>query len=495
MNQRLSAPGPSLWPATSRPEAAHLRTRRVRSRTFKRRLCSATAVVASAEPVPTSCDTHTSQLMSWLEAQGAPEQAVKIGHARPPGEDGYSVTVASRKVEAGETIMRIPERLVITLDRIFKDEAMGELLTTGKLSELACLTLYLMYEKKRGRASPWVPLIKELDRTRGRGQQGARTPLLWAPGQAERLLAGSPVLKELKLRLQGIEKEYHELDTVWFMAGSLFNQYPYDIPTEAFGMGLFLQAFAAVQASIVHLQGVAPGKRFALIPLGPPLLSYSPLSKAMLRYNAETHEVQLAADQAYSECAPVRVWCGPQPNGRLLINYGIVDEDNPYDRLSLTVTLPLADPLYSLKRSLLMPHGLSTQQTFQMQRGQALPDNLLQYVRFAHTDSEASARAAASGFSSPSPSPVEPALEHVAILHLVTYLQQRLDRYPTTIEQDTAVLEDPMSNPRERVAARLVRIEKRILQGALKQVMALPGAGAMPENVAPVQQVIAVRLS
>ena len=79
---------------------------------------------------------------------------------------------------------------------------MGELLTTGKLSELACLTLYLMYEKKQGRGSPWAPLIRELDRTRGRGQQGARTPLLWAPGQAERLLAGSPVLGELRTRLK-----------------------------------------------------------------------------------------------------------------------------------------------------------------------------------------------------------------------------------------------------------------------------------------------------
>ena len=40
---------------------------------------------------------------------------------------------------------------------------------------------------------------------------------------------------------QGIEKEYNELDTVWFMAGSLFNKYPYDIPTEAFSLGLFVQ--------------------------------------------------------------------------------------------------------------------------------------------------------------------------------------------------------------------------------------------------------------
>ena len=92
----------------------------------------------------------------------------------------------------------------------------------------------------------------------------------------------------------------------------------------------------------------------------------------MLRYDAAAGEVQFVTDRAYPACSPVYVWCGPQPNSRLLINYGIVDEANPYDRLALTVTLPLADPLYTLKRTLLQPHGLSTQQTFYLQRGQVL---------------------------------------------------------------------------------------------------------------------------
>lgn len=39
------------------------------------------------------------------------------------------------------------------------------------------------------------------------------------------------------------------------------------------------QAFAAVQASVVHLQGVPVSQRFALVPLGPPLLAYSPTAK------------------------------------------------------------------------------------------------------------------------------------------------------------------------------------------------------------------------
>ena len=42
---------------------------------------------------------------------------------------------------------------------------------------------------------------------------------------------------------------------------------------------MLVQAFAAVQASVVHLQGVPLSKRFALVPLGPPLLSYSSTCK------------------------------------------------------------------------------------------------------------------------------------------------------------------------------------------------------------------------
>ena len=43
---------------------------------------------------------------------------------------------------------------------------------------------------------------QELDRIRGRGQQGARAPVLWDEGQVANLLQGSPVVKEVQQRLQ-----------------------------------------------------------------------------------------------------------------------------------------------------------------------------------------------------------------------------------------------------------------------------------------------------
>jgi hypothetical protein len=39
------------------------------------------------------------------------------------------------------------------------------------------------------------------------------------------VLQGSPVVAAVRARLAGIEKEYNELDGVWFMAGSLFNKW------------------------------------------------------------------------------------------------------------------------------------------------------------------------------------------------------------------------------------------------------------------------------
>ena len=54
------------------------------------------------------------------------------------------------------------------------------------------------------------------------------------------------------------------------------------------------------------------------------------LAQAMLKYDANAREVQLVVDRAYSAGEPVFAWCGPQPNRRLLLNYSIVDDNNPY---------------------------------------------------------------------------------------------------------------------------------------------------------------------
>ncbi|EEF50946.1 conserved hypothetical protein [Ricinus communis] len=160
---------------------------------------------------------------------------------------------ASEDLQTGDVAFSVPNSLVVTLERVLGNETVVELLTTNKLSELACLALYLMYEKKQGKKSFWYPYIRELDRQRGRGQLAVESPLLWSEAELA-YLTGSPTKAEVLERADGIKREYDELDTVWFMAGSLFQQYPYDIPTEAFPFEIFKQAFVAIQSCVVHLQ-------------------------------------------------------------------------------------------------------------------------------------------------------------------------------------------------------------------------------------------------
>lgn len=53
-------------------------------------------------------------------------------------------------------------------------------------------------------------------------------------------------------------------------------------------------------------QGVSLARRFALVPLGPPLLAYKSNCKAMLK--AVGDNVQLEVDRAYKAGDPISVW-------------------------------------------------------------------------------------------------------------------------------------------------------------------------------------------
>lgn len=67
--------------------------------------------------------------------------------------------VAAEPLQPGDLAFSLPPNAVVTLDRVFEDDTVAELLTDNKLSELACLTLYLMYEKKEGPNSFWFEYV------------------------------------------------------------------------------------------------------------------------------------------------------------------------------------------------------------------------------------------------------------------------------------------------------------------------------------------------
>eukprot|EP00243_Klebsormidium_subtile_P004495 TRINITY_DN18494_c0_g1_i1.p1 TRINITY_DN18494_c0_g1~~TRINITY_DN18494_c0_g1_i1.p1 ORF type:complete len:542 (+),score=174.02 TRINITY_DN18494_c0_g1_i1:279-1904(+) len=409
-------------------------------------------------------------IIEWLKENGAEQPKVVLKDKKVHGHDErpIHVLVAAEDLKAGQKALSIPDNLVVTLERVLGDENVAELLTTNKLSELACLALYLMYEKKRGRESFWFPFIRELDRQRGRGQAAVESPLLWSKEEIDGYLQGSPMKQIVKERLIGIEREFNELDTVWFMAGSLFQEYPFDIPTEAFTFQIFKQAFAAVQASVVHLQGVNLAKRFALVPLGPPLTSYKSNCRAMLKANAG--HVELEVDRDYEQGEPIVAWCGPQPNVKLFLNYGFVDEDNPYDRLTVEAALDTKDPLYQQKKAIVQKNEKMRVQAFQIYRNKEMAAvyEMLPYVRLAHVVEEEALEDVI--FAKGPICPVSPCNERAVLNQIREYTIERMSGYATTIEEDNKVIGDDKAPPKKRVASKLLKLEKKILRNFLAAV-------------------------
>lgn len=271
------------------------------------------------------------------------------------------------------------------------------------------------------------------------------------------------------------------------------------MPSECLPFPIFLSAFAAVQAATVHLQGVPPARRFALVPLGPPLLSYSPACRAMLAYDPATESVQLKVDRAYQPGQPVLAWCGPQPNSRLLLNYGLVDEANPYDRMPVVATLDSRDPLFKAKRAALAAAGAGTMASFDLRPPAAaaaadastaasppaqpsLPPTFLPWLRLACATTEAQVKAcrvfgpseaAEAAAAEEGARKADPALDAAARALLSAELKTRLAGYGRPLWRDLEILSEegpPVSDPRERVAARLTKLERGILGAALEAV-------------------------
>lgn len=69
----------------------------------------------------------------------------------------------------------------------------------------------------------------------------------------------------------------------------------------------------------------------------------------------------------------------------------------------------------------------------------------------------------------------------------MTYLKQRLAAYPQPLWRDLEVIADPAATPRQKVAARLTKMEKSLLQGcldALKAAAAPVGGDDLCNDVA-----------
>eukprot|EP00262_Sarcandra_glabra_P004566 TRINITY_DN1565_c0_g1_i5.p1 TRINITY_DN1565_c0_g1~~TRINITY_DN1565_c0_g1_i5.p1 ORF type:complete len:209 (-),score=34.39 TRINITY_DN1565_c0_g1_i5:494-1120(-) len=179
--------------------------------------------------------------------------------------------------------------------------------------------------------------------------------------------------------------------------------------------------------------------------------------------------VLLVVDRPYKAGESIVVWCGPQPNSRLLLNYGFVDEDNPYDRIVVQASLNTEDPQYQDKRMVAQRNGKLSIQVFHVYVGrekEAVSD-MLPYLRLGYVSDPSEMQ---SVISSQGPiCPVSPCMERAVLDQLTDYFKARLAGYPTMSSE----YEDVIADPKKQVATQLLKLEKKMLNACLQATVEL----------------------
>ncbi|KAF8658367.1 hypothetical protein HU200_059415 [Digitaria exilis] len=179
---------------------------------------------------------------------------------------------------------------------------------------------------------------------------------------------------------------------------------------------------------------------------------------------------ELLTNNKLSELACLAL-CGPQTNSRLVLNYGFVDEDNPFDRITIEASLNTEDPQYQEKRMVAQRNGKLAIQNFNVFVGKEKETvaEMLPYLRLGYISDPAEMQIILSseGDTCPVGHPflikaeyalftcsfenlvgikdflqaitlVSPCTERAVLDQLVGYLESRLAGYPTTLDEDEA---------------------------------------------------------
>ncbi|KAK3233032.1 hypothetical protein CYMTET_56648 [Cymbomonas tetramitiformis] len=296
-------------------------------------------------------------LTAWMTEKGAVTQVAFDGEDwRVEGSD---------KINTSEALVRIPEKLAITTYDVREHDLIAEV-AEGR-DDFVGLTLWVLAELAKGPNSSWSEYLTSLPAERS---GGALSPIFWTPEERAELLKGSPVLELAEQRSAAMDAEYAALEEGLQKALA-------DYPPAAYSQEAFRRAFGMVLARVTYLPSAGV---LALIPLADSLPLTSG-SGAVLDYDVETGEVMVYADRAYGPGEKVEITdTQTRPNSELMLCRGEVDMNNVEDYMEYTVELLRIDPLYNVKKEILLASQLEETQVFPLYSDR-FPQQLLCYLR------------------------------------------------------------------------------------------------------------------
>lgn len=402
-------------------------------------------------------------LLEWLQRGGqwSPKVCVRLlpGSAGPEHPDGERGLFAQADIAAGEILLRIPDRYILSVARAQR-APLGRRMTAAGLGALGgqvYLAAYLLLQRRRPR-SFFRPYLDTLPAA------FPHLPLFLAPDQLA-LLQGSATLPLIAKRQAQWRRE-HEL---------LCRRVP---ALREVTLDEYLWARCVVSSRTFALSG-SDSRVQGLVPLAD-LLNHQAAAQAEWEHRGPGQGFVVQCFTPVPAGAEIRISYGSKCNSRLFLNYGFALPDNPHNEVRLPLRWPDALSLVpaaaerALKQDVLDRAGLSDLMFRVAGRGgHRRTRQMLSVLRFLHAPADvAAALCAAPGFDVLRVPRLSVANEAAVLAAVSAACAAALLRYPTTCAEDEALLLGALVRD-ARACVLLRQGEKRVLRSLLLRARAL----------------------
>lgn len=391
--------------------------------------------------------------------------------------------VARRDIDNYEDLAQVPYKLLFTKDT--SREVFGEECITKDMSEYAAIALQLIHERfVEKENSFWAPYIGVLPSVDEVGASFA-----WDKEELDTLLAGSP-LRNMSYFLQDqVNQEFSDIQE------GIMGKFPEKFPADAFTLENYVWAYSVLFSRAVRLdfpdQDDFEDDIVALVP-HIDLINHNPNSESRIRGVSEgpnipgiskpERSVVVRSDRYFNKYEQIYISYGRKSNAQLLMLYGFSMERNTQDFVTFSTGQLLENsPFSEVKKRILDELEVPREGVFPLYRDR-FTGEMMMFLRLAvvqpediDMDEDADEKEV---YKALKQLDIKRATGEVserrALICLRGVVQDLQDAYPTTLQEDEALIRDRQMFellPRNQRNALRVRYgEKLIIRASLATI-------------------------
>ncbi|XP_012256557.2 actin-histidine N-methyltransferase [Athalia rosae] len=393
--------------------------------------------------------------VKWLVDNGANVDGVSV--AEFPGYD-FGLK-AERNFTEGQLILEIPRKLIFCTQTAAPELSVLQNDPLVQHMPHVALAIALLIERHKEN-SEWKPYLDILP--------NQYNTVLYMSANDMIELKGSPTLEASLKQCRNIARQYSYFNIYFQSSQNLVS----DLLREVFTYEEYCWAVSTVMTRQNRIPNEDGSKMiFGLIPMWD--MCNHEEGKMTTDFNRISDKCECYALRNFEAGEQIFIAYGARTNSDYFVHSGFVSTENEQDGFKLRLGISKADPLRKERIELLGKLALPSNDEFLLKPGiEPISDDLLAFLRvfsmrkaelehWLHSDKVLDLKHVDCA--------LETAIEENVRRFMLARLKLLVANYPTTLEEDLAILETTLTR-HKKIIVRLRVAEKKILKGALEYV-------------------------